>query len=184
MCRDKRIYCGTTALGAFVRANQLTVFNIGDCQAVLCSSGAAVPMSQAHQPGRPDERERITKAGGWITEERELYMGRLHRMDLSDPVVRDKAQQVNWTTIYRVCGELAVSRSIGDPDYKGFTPGEKVDAGFLWPENHAQVFEADLVIPMPEIRSKLLAPDDEFLLLASDGLWDVVSGAEAVNRTK
>ena len=184
ICRDKRIYCGTTALGALMRANQLTVFNIGDCQAVLCSSGAAVPMSQAHQPGRPDERERITKAGGWITEERELYMGRLHRMDLSDPVVRDKAQQVNWTTIYRVCGELAVSRSIGDPDYKGFTPGEKVDAGFLWPENHAQVFNADLVIPVPEVRSKLLTPDDEFLLLASDGLWDVVSGAEAVNRTK
>ena len=33
-------------------------------------------------------------ANGWITEEKELYMARLHRMDLSDPVVRDKAQQV------------------------------------------------------------------------------------------
>ena len=44
---------------------------------------------------------------------RELYVGRLHMMDLSDPVVRDKAKQVNWVTIHRVCGELAVSRSIG-----------------------------------------------------------------------
>jgi len=185
MCRDKRMYCGTTALGAFVRGNQLTVFNIGDCRAVLCSHGSSVAMSTAHQPGRADEAERITKAGGWITEERELYMGRLHRMDLSDPVVRDKAQQVNWVTIHRVCGELAVSRSIGDPDFKGFAPGEVLaNAGFLWPDGHAQVFHADLVIPQPEIVSALLTPADEFLLLASDGLWDVVSEAEAVARAR
>ena len=184
LCHEKRIFCGTTALGAFVRGDQLTVFNIGDCQAVLCSNGVAVPMSNAHQPGRPDESERIFKAGGWITEERELYMGRLHRMDLSDPVVRDKAQQVNWVTIHRVCGELAVSRSFGDPDYKGFIPGEVVNAGFLWPEGHSQIFHADLVIPVPEIVNATITPTDEFLLLASDGLWDVVSGSEAVARAR
>jgi hypothetical protein len=38
---------------------------------------------------------------GWITEEKEIYMARLHRMDLSDPIVRDKAQQVIiYTYIY------------------------------------------------------------------------------------
>lgn len=37
-------------------------------------------------------------ANGWITEEKELYMARLHRMDLSDPLVRDKAQQVRTVT--------------------------------------------------------------------------------------
>ena len=47
--------------------------------------------------------------------------------------------QVDWVTIYRVCGEIAVSRSIGDPDYKSFIPGEKVNAYFLWPETHDQV---------------------------------------------
>jgi hypothetical protein len=66
-------------------------------------------------------------------------MARLHRMDLSDPVVRDKAQQVSWVTIHRVCGEISVSRSIGDPDYKSFIPGEKVDAFFIWPDGHDQV---------------------------------------------
>jgi len=184
LCREKKIYCGTTALGAVLRGSALTVFNIGDCQAVLCSGGAAVQMSSPHQPGRPDEAERITKAGGWITEEKELYMGRLHRMDLSDPVVRDKAQQVNWVTITRVCGELAVSRSIGDPDYKGFTPGAQVDALFNWPEGHTQAFQADLVIPVPELVTAQLTPNDEFLILASDGLWDVVSSTEAVARTR
>jgi hypothetical protein len=41
-CDAKRIYCGTTALGAFVIGSSLMVFNIGDCQAVLCSAGNAV----------------------------------------------------------------------------------------------------------------------------------------------
>ena len=41
-CDAKRIYCGTTALGAFVIGSQLTVFSIGDCQAVLSSRGLAV----------------------------------------------------------------------------------------------------------------------------------------------
>jgi serine/threonine protein phosphatase PrpC len=42
ICKEKRQYCGTTALGAFIRGHQLLVFNIGDCQAVLCSNGVAV----------------------------------------------------------------------------------------------------------------------------------------------
>lgn len=87
-------------------------------------------------------------------------------------------------TIHRVCGELAVSRSIGDPDYKSFTPGEKVDAFFLWPEEHDQVFLADLVIPIPECRFLEISSSDEFLILASDGLWDVISGQEAVTETR
>jgi hypothetical protein len=44
-------------------------------------------------------------------------------------------------TIYRVCGEISVSRSIGDPDYKSYIPGAKVDAFFIWPEGHDQVHE-------------------------------------------
>lgn len=183
-CREKRLYCGTTALGVFIVDNKITVFNIGDCHAVISSNGAAVDMSNAHKPGRPDESQRIIEANGWITEEKELYMGRLHRMDLSDPLVRDKAQQVNWVTINRVCGELAVSRSIGDPDYKNFQPGAKVDACFLWPDNHNQIFMADLVIPVPEFKAKEISTNDEFCIIASDGLWDVISGEEVVGRIK
>jgi hypothetical protein len=42
ICKDTNTYAGTTALGALVRGNQLTVFNIGDCQAVLSSGGQPV----------------------------------------------------------------------------------------------------------------------------------------------
>jgi len=183
-CDVKRIYCGTTALGAFVIGSKLLVFNIGDCQAVLCSAGEAIELSVPHKPGRSDESERIKRAGGWITKEDELYMYRLHRMDLSDPQVRDKANQLSWVTINRVCGEISVSRSIGDPDYKRFAPGSVVNSAFLWPENHDQIFHADLLIPDPECQVRDLGPDDEFLVLASDGLWDVVSPTEAVTKIR
>lgn len=39
---------------------------------------------------------------------------------------------------------------------------------------------ADLVIPEPECIMHEIQPQDEFLVLASDGLWDVVSTSEAV----
>lgn len=115
---------------------------------------------------------------------RELYMGRLHRIDYDDPMAVNKAKNINWVTIYRVCGELALTRSIGDPDYKGFTPGERTDAFFLWPDGHNQIFHADLIIPDPEFKSKTLTEEDEFLILASDGLWDVVSPADAVKHVQ
>ena len=89
---------------------------------------------------RKDEAARILAARGWITEEKELYMARLHRMDFSEPIAREKAEQMTWTTIYRVCGEISVSRSIGDPDYKTFQPGiKKSDGFFIWPDGHDQV---------------------------------------------
>jgi serine/threonine protein phosphatase PrpC len=47
-----------------------------------------------------------------------------------------------------------------------------------------QVFQADLLLPVPECRSISLLPGHEFLIIASDGLWDVVSGTEAVTRAK
>jgi serine/threonine protein phosphatase PrpC len=202
-CHKNNKYAGTTALGIFVEdlasmggvqgaldatetdgIGRLTVFNIGDCQAVLCrKDGVAKELSDSHKPGREDEMERVKRAGGWITEEKDLYMGRVHLMDLSDLSIRERAQeQVTWLTIRRVCGDLAVSRSIGDPDYKGFQAGVVVDDFlFNFPEDHPKMFTADLVIPDPEITQVALLRSDEFVVLASDGLWDVVLPQEAVD---
>ena len=50
---------------------------------------------------------------------------------------------VKWTSISRVCGELAVSRSLGDPDFKGFGP-----------KSHTAPPD-DLFFPFPEVASAL-----------------------------
>ena len=59
-----------------------------------------------------------------------------------------------------------------------------VDAFFLWPDGHSKIFHNDLVLPEPECKSHNLGEGDEFMILASDGLWDVVSPEEAVKRAQ
>ncbi|KAE8656868.1 putative protein phosphatase 2C 25 [Hibiscus syriacus] len=59
--------------------------------------------------------------------------------------------------VWRVQGSLAVSRGIGD--------------------NHLKQW----VIAEPETKIVSIKPDYEFLILASDGLWDKVSNQEAVD---
>ncbi|KAK1861721.1 hypothetical protein I4F81_004301 [Pyropia yezoensis] len=56
----------------------------------------------------------------------------------------------------RVNGILAVSRSLGDRDLKAF------------------------VIADPEVATRPLTPVDEFVVVASDGVWDVLSDEAAV----
>jgi len=164
---------------------RMTIFNIGDSGAVLCRDGVAYSLNDAHCPDRPDETKRIEQAKGWITEEKELFVGRLHRMDLNDPDIAEQAASgIQWTTIHRVLGEVSVSRSIGDYPYKGFVPGEIVKDFFAWPENHDMTFNADLVISDPESKHVDIDELCEFVIIASDGLWDVVSNEKAVARVK
>ena len=70
-------------------------------------------MNNPHKPGRADETARITASNGWVTEERDLNIDRLRHMDLNNPFIRKRADEVKWVTVHRVCGELSVSRSIG-----------------------------------------------------------------------
>jgi serine/threonine protein phosphatase PrpC len=60
---------------------------------------------------------------------------------------------------FRVSGDLAMSRSFGDLRLKE---------------------PLQLVICDPEIRMEELTPKDQFLILASDGLWDVLTDQKAV----
>lgn len=59
--------------------------------------------------------------------------------------------------ILRVFGSLAVTRSLGDRFYTPY------------------------VIPDPEIKHQEIEQDDEFLILACDGLWDVCDNQDAVD---
>lgn len=134
-----------------IRGNRLLTANIGDSRAVASIGGEALDIIEEQTPGRPDERTRIESRGGWVREEKELHMSKLHSMDLSDPEIQQRAGRVvQWVNIFRVNGELAVSRAIGDIDYKG----EALSKYEYWayPEGHDRVFHDDLVIAMPEFQ--------------------------------
>ncbi|PIM97451.1 Phosphoprotein phosphatase [Handroanthus impetiginosus] len=65
-----------------------------------------------------------------------------------------------WAGTWRVGGVLAVSRAFGDRLLKQY------------------------VVADPEIQEEKVDDTLEFLILASDGLWDVVTNEEAVSMTK
>ena len=90
--------------------------------------------------------------------------------------------------VTRVCGELAVSRSIGDKDFKrpkeGGGGGNDSSADwdgpqFLpYPTGHPMKFgPGDLVSGECEI-SKFVVPKDAFLVIGCDGVWDVLNSKE------
>ncbi|XP_028806758.1 protein phosphatase 2C 51 [Neltuma alba] len=80
-----------------------------------------------------------------------------HKPDRPDELMRIEAaggRVINWNG-QRVLGVLATSRSIGDQYLRPY------------------------VISKPEVTVTKRTNKDEFLILASDGLWDVISGEAA-----
>ncbi|XP_007895039.2 protein phosphatase 1B isoform X1 [Callorhinchus milii] len=81
-----------------------------------------------------------------------------------NPREKERIQNAGGSVmIQRVNGSLAVSRALGDYDYKcvdGKGPTEQ------------------LVSPEPEVYEILRAEEDEFIILACDGIWDVMSNEE------
>jgi len=63
----------------------------------------------------------------------------------------------------RVDGDLAVSRGLGDFSYKN---------------NESLPVEQQKVIPNPEFVTYPRSKDDEFMILACDGIWDVASNEQ------
>jgi len=137
-------WMGTTAVVCSMQQERIVVANAGDSRAVLCRGGKAIDLSEDHKPGRKDERARIERAGGTVSE---LQCGS-HR-------------------IHRVNGVLSVSRAIGDLVFK-----QSLD--HVAPEKQ-------VVCSTPDVRILPRGASDEFLVLACDGVWDVLSSQKVVD---
>ncbi|GBG24247.1 Protein phosphatase 1B [Hondaea fermentalgiana] len=187
-----------------MRADGVAVANLGDSRAVLFNEGYVSDLSVEHSPARPDERARIEGVGGWVTVEREMLIEKLHRVDLDDPDIRERVKRrFNYVETSRVNGELAVSRALGDVDYK--KPAQD-EYQWFFPSTHEAagkpsfVFGDDLVNSIPEWKHvELEAHASElgtsgtnalplsedlaqgpFVVLACDGLWDAITSEEAI----
>ncbi len=80
----------------------------------------------------------------------------------------------------RVCGDLAVSRAFGDSQYKGDSDSDSGEENGT--NGAAPNKRKDMIIAEPDIVCQALAPgQDDFLLLACDGLWDVIDPQSAVD---
>lgn len=68
----------------------------------------------------------------------------------------------------RLNGVLSVSRAFGDKEHKAHRGGE------MW----GTVFSADPCSAEPEFTERELSDEDDFVVVACDGLWDVLSNEE------
>ncbi|KAK4480517.1 hypothetical protein RD792_013593 [Penstemon davidsonii] len=150
---------GSTATAVFVQDNVLFISHVGDSCVALSRSGKAEVLTNSHRPygskkASLEEIRRIREAGGWIVDG-------------------------------RICGDISVSRAFGDIRFKS-KKNEMVEKGLKegrWSEKFASriQFNGDLVTACPDVFQIALGSDTEFILLASDGLWDYVKSSDAVN---
>lgn len=132
-------------------ATQVTCANLGDSRCVLVKNGGGfVALSEDHCPTVPSERKRIEDAGGFIS-----------------------SAQFNRKT-ERVLGSLAVTRALGDFDFKM----PNVSA---WGTKANPIAE-DLVTAHADVVQHVCdAEADLALILACDGIWNVFSSEEAAS---
>lgn len=128
----KELKSGTTAVAILHQPTEkkLIVSWLGDSQALLVGQGICEMLVNPHKPERSDECKRIEEMGGFV---------------------------VNIDGLYRINGQLAVSRAIGDHQYKPIVSAE------------------------PEVRVVDLTGAEDFFVIGCDGLWDVVEPKDVVD---
>jgi serine/threonine protein phosphatase PrpC len=145
---------GSTACVVLVTPEWIVCANAGDSRAVFSKHGhKAVPLSYDHKPDDEEEERRVRSAGGYVAGG-------------------------------RVEGDLAVSRGFGDFRFKvmdvvlqGSMLGSMKQQDTLRVMRH----EDQKVSAVPDIIVQNRSHDqDEFIIIACDGIWDVQTNYEGV----
>ena len=145
---------GTTIVVVITTPHWIVCANAGDSRAVFSKqNNKAVPLSYDHKPDDEDELRRIRAAGGHVAGG-------------------------------RVEGDLAVSRGLGDYRFKvaatvlqgNTTPLTETDDSIIIMKPDDQK-----VSPIPDIIVQNRSTEqDEFIIVACDGIWDVQTNYECV----
>jgi serine/threonine protein phosphatase PrpC len=164
---------GSTAVVVVVKDQKIYTANVGDSRAVLCRNGQAVDLSYDHKPTRQNEIRRIQMIRGgkicvpvkvldksitkWvITIKKSKFLNIQYRSMLVNKFYEIGAPRV----FNSECYSSVMTRVIGDKAM------------------------SDVLIPTPEITVEDILPEDEFIIMASDGIWDVLTSQFAVDIVK
>lgn len=153
---------GTVACVAHVDGPHLHIANVGDCNAVLgvlteTNSWTAKKLTTEHNSYNQSEVERIIKE---------------HPYNECNTVIK----------MERLLGQLAPLRSLGDFRYKWSKDIMhniviKHFGEHMIPPNY---YTPPYLTAKPEVFYHRLTPRDKFLVLATDGLWDIISPLQVV----
>lgn len=153
---------GSTCVSALVTPDRILVANIGDSRAILCYE----PFLYAEKQDAlgPTEKCKV------------LELSIDDKPDRPDEAKRIEALGgfIQFIGCWRVQGILATSRSFGDKDLKRFVIAEPTfqEVFFADPQQSAA---------LPSDGASRLKGRPLFLVLASDGLWDVMSNQQVAH---
>ena len=154
---------GTTACVVMVTPEWVVCANAGDSRAVMSKLGnRVVPLSYDHKPDAEEEEQRIRAAGGFVAGG-------------------------------RVEGDLAVSRGLGDFRFKNMevvmaavtsssaAPLEDDEDPLPLDQPFVNSSGEHKVSPIPDIIvQNRNASQDEYIIVACDGIWDVQTNYEGI----
>ena len=157
---------GTTAVVVLLTPKWIVCANAGDSRAVYSrSSHRSVPLSYDHKPTDDAEERRIRNAGGYVAG------GRVE----ADLAVSRGLGDFRFKEL-----DVVASGSLGENRADGKKRGSAVaargddDAPMMRPSEQK-------VSPLPDIIVQNRDPkEDEFIVLACDGIWDVQTNQECV----
>ncbi len=156
---------GTTASVVFIMNGNYYTGHVGDSRIVLgrqdlnSTKWIACPMTRDHKPESPRERKRIEAAGGQVINKSGI--GRVV-WNRPKPCLNPAANAASNSQAYDAIPFLAVSRALGD----------------LWSLNKS--LDIFIVSPEPDVHCIPIDNADRCLVLASDGLWNMMSNQAAI----
>ena len=140
-------FTGSTAVAVMIHelndaTRSIVTANVGDSRAVLSRNRIAIDLTKDHKPNDSVERERIEGLGGTVD-----WCGE----------VDSRGFPKENTGVYRINGNLALSRAIGDRSERPWVTNAVDIKHYLIDEG-----------------------EDSFVILATDGLWDVMTSQEVI----
>lgn len=179
--------CVTTSVYLPSQCDEVYIAQVGDCSAVLGSyKGELAVDTPGHAP--PLRSRAVFSPSDWTSK----LLVRPHTVHNEEDVRRLCSQhpihETDYLTRYdRLLGELMPLRAFGDIRYKWTTRELKHVARLLgMPPNYpvcpSFYHSPPYLIATPQVvRKRLDVNRDRFIILASDGLWDMLTPQEAVN---
>ena len=165
---------GTTAASAWIENKTVKVANIGDSRVIVGrkrtkrtkatkgSTHEAIPLSSDQTPYRKDERERIKKTGARVITY-DMLEGKI-------PI------HENWDSI-----ELGVDVDEGGDPPRVWHPTGKYPGNAFTRSIGDNLSEPLGVYAIPELTTHVLLDLDEYIVVASDGIWEFMTNQQCLD---
>ncbi len=164
---------GAAALAALIDGKKAYIAHAGDVRAVLVREDSEERLSEDHKPEDPKEKARVEAAGGKVYQRA--------RLKLPDGSVVETNDWINP----QVKKEFSLrGAKVTDKDaVRVYLPGEK-GGGISMSRSLGDAWAKEALTPEPEVRSFEIRPGDLKLIIACDGVWNVITDTMAADLAR